>query len=90
MRDIEYFKETLYKTSKGYVSLAFADEETWKEYIYRVKEISTQMTLFENNQNINIYSSVNTFYQPKRNFENLYNLNALFCGVSMKKWTQIS
>ena len=66
MRDIEYFKETLYKTSKGYVSLAFADEETWKEYIYRVKEISTQMTLFENNQNINIYSSVNTFYQPKR------------------------
>ena len=81
MRDIEYFKETLYKTSKGYVSLAFADEETWKEYIYRVKEISTQMTLFENNQNINIYSSVNTFYQPKRNFENLYNLNALFCDI---------
>lgn len=47
MRDIEYFKETLYKTSKGYVSLAFADEETWKEYIYRVKEISTQMTLLK-------------------------------------------
>ena len=81
MRDIDYFKETLYKTSKGYVSLAFADEKTWKEYIYRVKEISTQMTLFENNNSINIYSSVNTFYQPKRNFENLYNLNALFCDI---------
>ena len=81
MRHIDYFKETLYKTSKGFVSIAFADEKTWTEYIYRIKEFSTQMTLFENNQNLNIYSSVNTFYQPKRNFENLYNLNSLFCDI---------
>ena len=81
MRHIDYFKETLYKTSKGFVSIAFADEKTWTEYIYRIKEFSTQMTLFENNKNLNIYSSVNTFYQPKRNFENLYNLNSLFCDI---------
>ena len=81
MRHIDYFKDTLYKTSKGFVSIAFADEKTWTEYIYRIKEFSTQMTLFENNQNLNIYSSVNTFYQPKRNFENLYNLNSLFCDI---------
>ena len=81
MRHIDYFKETLYKTSKGFVSIAFADEKTWTEYIYRIKEFGTQMTLFENNKNLNIYSSVNTFYQPKRNFENLYNLNSLFCDI---------
>ena len=81
MRHIDYFKETLYKTSKGFVSIAFADEKTWTEYIYRIKEFGKQMTLFENNKNLNIYSSVNTFYQPKRNFENLYNLNSLFCDI---------
>ena len=81
MRHIDYFKDTLYKTSKGFVSIAFADEKTWTEYIYRIKEFGTQMTLFENNKNLNIYSSVNTFYQPKRNFENLYNLNSLFCDI---------
>ena len=81
MNDIEYFKETLYKNSKGFVSLAFSKNEQWNEYIYRIKELGTQMTLFESTKNLNIYSSVNTFYNPKRNFENLYSLNALFCDI---------
>ena len=85
MRQIDYFKETLYRTSKGFVSLAFADEKSWTEYIYRIQEFGKQMVLFENNENINIYSSVNTFYKPKRNFENLYNLNALFCDIDCIK-----
>ena len=45
MRHIDYFKETLYKTSKGFVSIAFADEKTWTEYIYRIKEFGTEFRL---------------------------------------------
>ena len=35
----------------GYVSLAFADEKSWTEYIYRIQEFGKQMVLFENNEN---------------------------------------
>ena len=42
MRHIDYFKETLYKTSKGFVSIAFADEKTWTEYIYRAPANKTR------------------------------------------------
>ena len=81
MEEIKYFKDTLYHSSKGFISLAFANNNTWQEYMYKIKDFGKQLTLFENNKNLNIYSSVNTFYQPKRNFENLYNLNSLFCDI---------
>ena len=85
MRDIEYFKKVLYNKSKGFVAVAFANEEQWWENIYRVKELSSQMTIFENNKDINIYTSVNSFYQARRSFETLYNLNALFCDIDCVK-----
>lgn len=85
MRDIEFFKETLYNTKRGFVSLAFSDNHSWNEHIYRVKDLGKQMILYEENPKINIYTSVNTFYKPKRNFENLYNLNALFCDIDCVK-----
>ena len=91
MEDIEYFKNTLYKNSKGFISLAYANEKIgWNEYIYKVKDLGTQLTLFENDSNVNIYSSVNTFYNPKRNFENLYNLNSIFCDIDCVKYDNIS
>lgn len=85
MRGIEYFKRVLYQKSKGFVAVAFANEEQWWENIYRVKELSSQMTIFENNKDINIYTSVNSFYQARRSFESLYNLNSLFCDIDCVK-----
>ena len=58
MRQIDYFKETLYNTSKGFVSLAFADEKSWTEYIYRIKEFGKFRFGFQEFLNADVISSL--------------------------------
>lgn len=76
---IDYLKY-MYTGSQGYISRATI-RETYKQWHYDCMDIVEQPYLKEPD----VYVSMNTFYKPQRNINNVKRLNALYVDIDCYK-----
>lgn len=81
INEVKKHIERLHGQSKGFITLASKNNDNYKQWHYKTKDIENKEEYII--EVINSYISQNTFYKPQRRIENIKELRALYIDLDV-------